>query len=131
MSSRYVRTLFRTWCQSVATATGVPFYDTINQHQSPSDDTWWTVEFVADGHEGNFCDREYIERGFVDIIVRARPGIGDDTAFAAIEQIVPLLAANSDIHLVIESYDPPNDDTGGSAEEAYGVVVQANYVYNK
>lgn len=133
MSSSYVRAKVRLWAAQVETATGVPFYDTINTHVSPTDDVWWTVEFFAETHEGNFCDRQYIENGYVDIVVAAQPGLGDAAALAAIEAVVPELNKKQDANnqLSLNDYTPPGEDTAGSADESYRLSVSMNYTFSK
>lgn len=129
MSASFVRTTFRTWATEVATATTLPFYDTINQSQNPTDAIWWTCEFTSELHEGTFCQRGYFETGFITVIVVSEPGIGDLQAIQAMEQIVPALDAKIDPtqRLVLESYDPLDEQTAGSADQSYRVRCNINY----
>jgi hypothetical protein len=129
VSASYIRAKFRTWATEVAAATGLPFYDTINRQQNPADAVWWTCGFTSEFHEGTFCDRGYIETGFVTVIVVAEPGLGDLPAVQAMEQIVPALDAKIDPtqRLVLESYEPIDEQTAGSADQNYRVRCNINY----
>lgn len=133
MSASYVRNLFRQWCDEVAQVENVPFYDTINTRQRPTDQVWFTCEFVAEAHEGNFCDRQYREAGFAAVVFVARPGIGDMAALAAVETVIPALMLKEDPNgkLSLDSYDPLQDDSGGSADSDYRISVVVNYSYSK
>ena len=130
MSAGAVRTQVRTWAAEVATSTGVPFYDTLNQEQSPADNVWWTVAFQAEFHEGTFCSPGYIERGFVEAVVIAQPGRGDAEAITAIEQIVPAMMSKTGSNVELVSYDPIDDASGGSADQNYRVRCFLNYQYS-
>ena len=130
MSASAVRTQVRTWAAEVETSTGVPFYDTLNVVQSPTDNVWWTVSFTSEYHEGNFCEPNYIERGFVEVIVIAQPGRGDADAITAIEQIVPALMGKDMNKVELVSYEPIDDVTGGSADASFRVRAIINYHYS-
>ena len=129
MSASYVRTKTREWCTEVSTALAIPFYDTINQEQAPTDNVWFTVEFFSEFHSGTFCNPGYIENGFVSIIVVAKPGRGDLEAIQAMEQIIPALDAKVDPtqRLVYTSYEPLDEFSGGTADKDYRVRVVINY----
>ena len=132
MSASYVRTQTRTWCNEVATALGIPFYDTLNQEQSPTDNVWWTVGFTSEFHSGTFCKPDYIENGFLTVTVVARPGRGDIEAVQAMEQIVPALDAKIDPtqRLVLENYEPIDEASNGSADKDYRLRVIFNYQHS-
>ena len=127
MSSSFVRSTMRAWAGQVATATGIPFYDTVNINVDPKDAVWFTLVFVSESHEGTFCKPNFIEHGFVSIVFVARAGIGDTAAIAAVEQVVPALFAMSDPALSLINYEPVDEDSFGSADKDYRVSVAMNY----
>ena len=132
MSASYVRTTMRTWCNEVATAVSVPFYDTVNLAPVTPDNVWWTVEFVSEYHEGTFCNPGYVENGFISVFVIARPGRGDAEAIAAIEAIIPALDAKIDPtqRFVLKNYEPIDEDSAGSADSNYRLRVVFNYAHS-
>ena len=132
MSASYVRTTMRKWCDEVATALSIPFYDTVNLEQMPSDNVWFTVSFVSEYHEGTFCNKEYLENGFITVTAVARPGRGDLEAIQALEQVVPALDAKIDPtgRLVLDSYEPIDEASNGSADKDYRVRVIMNYTHS-
>lgn len=127
MSSSYVRNMVRQWCGEVSTATGVPFYDTVNVSVSPKHDVWFTAAFVSESHEGNFCEPQFIENGFVSLVFIARPGIGDIACLAAVESVVPALFAKTDPKLTLINYEPVDEDSLGTADKDYRLSVAMNY----
>lgn len=127
MSSSYVRSKVRQWCGEIATATSVPFYDTVNVSVNPAHPVWFTAVFVADMHEGTFCRTDFIEMGSVTLVVIARPGIGDTAAIAAVEVIVPAIMAKTDSKLSLINFEPLDEETFGSADKDYRVSVAVNY----
>ena len=133
MSASYVRNLVRQWCGEAAASEGVPWHETINTRQNPSDPVWFTVEFVAESHEGNFCDRQYKEDGFISLVFIAKPGIGDGPALTAVEAVVPVMAAKVDPigRLTLEGYDPVQEISGGGADSSYRMLVNMGYSYSK
>lgn len=127
MSSSYVRTKVRTWCNEVSVATGVPFHDTVNVNASPSADVWFTVEFISESHEGIVGQPQFIENGFVNVVFVARPGIGDSACVAAVESVIPALFAKTDAQLMLNSYEPVSEDSDGTADKDYRMSVAVNY----
>ena len=129
MSASYVRSKTRQWAAEVATASTVPFHDTINIDITPTDILWFTITFVSEFNEGTFCDRGFIEEGFITITVVSAAGEGDTTAIAAMEQIIPKLMEKVDPsgRLAYEAYEPIQESTLGSADRDYRVSAIINY----
>lgn len=127
MSSSYVRSKVRQWCGEIAAATSVPFYDTVNVSVNPAQPVWFTVVFTAEMHEGTFCRSDFIEMGFITLVIFARPGIGDTAAIAAVEVIVPAIMAKTDSKLSLINFEPLDEETFGSADKDYRVSVAVNY----
>lgn len=127
MSSSYVRSTMRTWCNQVATLTSVPFYDTVNVNVTPADPVWFTVSFVAEMHEGTYGKPEYVEMGFISVVFVARPGIGDAACLAALEAVIPALMAKEDANLTLTNYEPLDEDSLGTADKDYRMSVSVNY----
>lgn len=127
MSSSYVRTKVRQWCNEIASATGVEFYDTVNVSVNPQDPVWFTVAFVSEMHEGTFCRPDFIEMGFVSVVFIAQPGTGDAACIAAVEAVIPALMAKTDTKLSLSSFEPVDEDSLGSADKDYRMSVAVNY----
>ena len=129
MSASYVRSKTRTWAVEVSTASAVPFHETINTSINPTEDTWFTVSFTSEFNDGTFCDRGFMEQGFITITVVAAPGTGDTTAITAMEKIIPALMAKVDPsgRLAYESYEPLQENSSGSADRDYRLTVIINY----
>ena len=132
MSASYVRAKVRTWCNEVATSEGVPFHDTINLSPAITDNVWFTVEFVSEYHEGTFCQPDYIESGFIAVIVVARAGRGDMEAVTAMEAIIPALDAKIDPtqRLVLKNFEPIDEESGGTADSSYRLRCVFNYAHS-
>ena len=132
MSASYVRTKFREWSEETAISTGIPFYDTVNKEQNPSDDVWFTSEFYSFDFQGTFCEKGYLENGEIEVVVFARPGIGDTQAMNALEQIIPALMYKIDPtgRLILQSYLPVQEDGNGSAKMWYSVSVGIVYKHS-
>lgn len=130
MSASHVRNTTRNWAQAISAIAGNPqYYDTINVEVDPSDAVWWTMEYQAEFFQGTFCARNYLENGFIRLIVFAQPGTGDTACVAGLETIVPQMLAQIDPtqRLVIETYEPAQEASGGSADSTYRLSVLLNY----
>ena len=129
MSASYVRSKTRQWAGEVSATSAVPFHETINTSTNPTEDTWFTVSFTSEFNEGTFCDRGFIEQGFITVTVVAAPGTGDGDAVTAMELIIPALMAKVDAsgRLAYESYEPLQENTQGSADRDYRMTVIINY----
>jgi hypothetical protein len=130
MSALYVRNTIRAWAQLISGPLGVQFYDTVNREQKPEDVTWWTVEFYADNYDGEtFCGPGFIEGGAVRVVVLSRPGVGDEDAIDALERIVREFFNLNDPtqRLALTTFEPAQEDSGGSADRNYRVGAFINY----
>lgn len=131
MSSGYVRTLTRQWCNSAAVASNIPFYDTINVYGDHDEDIWFTVQFTSTDHESTFCDPNYQEVGFIDFVFMAKSGLGDMQAVNAAEIIIPMVLSYLDPSkkLSLLSHEPIQEYSRGDADSTYRIGVQVNYRY--
>lgn len=131
MSASYVRHKIEQWCAEVSQVTGIPFYTTINEEIHPTDNVWFTVEYLALFIEGMICKKDYVEQGAARLVFVSRPGIGWEEAILAMEAVVPLIFEKVDPsrRLEIESYEPPQEDSVGSADPQYIVSTALNYVH--
>jgi len=123
----------RRWAAEIAALhPTIPFYDTVNRNQDPQDDVWWTVDFFPLTMDGTFCERGYVETGYVYVDVFAAPGRGDMEAIQAMEIIIPEMFGKVDPtqRLVLESYDPLEEASGGSARQSYQVTVGMLYQHS-
>lgn len=130
MSASYVRQTFRTWAQNISAPVGVQYYDTVNTEQDPQDDTWWSSAFYAESMSGEtFCGPGYMEAGVIEVIVFARPGIGDIQAVTDLEAIVREIYNQVDPtqRLVLGQFDPVVEDSGGGADARYRVAAYIAY----
>lgn len=130
MSASYVRSKMRQWAGEASAIVGLPqYYDTINVEVNPSDSVWWTLDFAAEYFEGTYCQKDYIEAGFIRLTVIAQPGTGDTGASAAMESLVPEIMGKVDPtqRLVLESYEPLQEQSYGSADNSYRISTILNY----
>lgn len=130
MASLYVRQLVRTWMQDPAMT--VPFYNTTNEEQSPSDDIWATLEFnFADRETLTFCDGITEEQGELEVVYLGQPGVGDVALLTAAEADIKTLMAQRDPtnKLILTQSNPPEEFTQGDAQMEYGVAFSIEYSY--
>jgi hypothetical protein len=128
MSARYVRTLTRQWLGALPQ---LNYYDTINRSQKPVDLIWVTAEFFADDKTGVMGCDGYTERGVIDLIFMASPGLGDDPLLSALEPAVAAFMANVDPtgHLTLESSEPLREMSSGDADAHYRLGVGVRYAF--
>ena len=128
MSSRAVRTLARTW----ANALPVPYIDTINFDESPTDPIWFTIEFDSYGMDKlSFC-QEWQEVGFIQLDFFGLAGVGDDALLAAAEPAVQQFLQNVDPagKLSLVSFSAPDDFTPTGGAPKFGVSFVIDYTFN-
>ena len=125
MSSSYVRTLAKQY----ATALNVPFYDTINKEENPTDDAWLTIEFNSEYSEGTYNDCLTTEEGLIDLVFMQLPGQGDGL-IATAEAEALAFYRNKDPSGKLDLYkmQPIEDFTD---PDHYRVVVGIEYRYFK
>lgn len=127
MSHSYVRSKIRQWCAEIATATGVPFHETVNTRVKPPEPVWFTVDFTAEFYDGTFCRPDFIEVGFVRVTCVSPPGAGDGQAVTAIEQIAQAFWAKHDAKLAVSDFEPADEASLGTADANYRLSVILNY----
>lgn len=130
MSSRYVRQMFEQWLTSAAL--GVPYYPTVNQEQSPSDNAWCTATFSSSYREVmTFCNGVTSEDGEVEVIYMGRPGIGYNVLLQLVETDAAVLESMTDPagKLVIHGRSAPYEFSLGSAKKDYSLSVFFEYSY--
>lgn len=129
MSSSYVRQLVRKWAEEAAALRGVPYYDTVNREQRPTDDVWFTLSFISEYSSGTFCQPNYIETGAVSFVFFARPGTGDAECLSAVESIIPDIMNKVDPtqRLALQNYEPVDEYSDGSTDKDYELRVLVNY----
>lgn len=133
MSASYVRDTFYSWAQEVAALTGFAFYETVNRGDvKPRDAVWWTAQFFSIDFEGTFCTPGYRENGVIQIIVTGQPGTGDIPIVQALEEIVPAMIEKVDPtgRLVLETHEPVEEASQGSADRGYRIAVDVNYAHS-
>ncbi len=127
MASSYVRNTFRNWLNDASLA--VPFYDTINQEQNPSDPIWCTVDFIPyERDQITYCG-DVAERGFAEVIYYGSPGVGDAALLAAVEADILIIDGLVDAKLTKDSMTAPNEYSNGDAEKDYILSVEIEYTY--
>lgn len=92
MSSRAVRQMVRTWLGTMS----VPFHDTINLEQNPSDPVWLSVEFDAYGYDKDTYCEKFTERGQITLVWMGQSGVGDDALLQTAEADAAAFYANTD-----------------------------------
>ena len=130
MSSAYVRSLVRTWLQDSAMV--VPFYNTINEEQKPSDDNWCTVHFNNPYREvTTFCEGDWVEEGEAEIVYFGLPGVSDTNLIQLIEADMTTLMAKRDPNekLVLMNRSAPIEYSSGSAGLDYALAIYVDYTF--
>lgn len=113
MSSLYVRQLCDQWAQATALAEGLPYYNTINEEQKPTDPAWFSLEYQATGNtQATYCSTW--ETGVVSLIILGEAGVGFQDALIAGQAVVDEFLTNVDPagRLTLELPQPPSDFSG-------------------
>jgi hypothetical protein len=132
MSALYVRQTVREWLGKAEI--DVPFYDTINRDQTPTDDIWATASFDATFRERlTFCNSSWQEEGDVNVVYTGLPGIGDAVVLAAAEKDMQTLMSIRDPNdkLRLTAVDPPREASAGSTNQGYQVSYLVEYEYQE
>ena len=121
MSSLYVRQKVREWAE--LSTVGVPYYDTINVEENPSDNIWFTAEF----------EPEYTEEGLITFVFESSAGTGDEALLTAAENAVATILEQNDPSqdLVLEMAYAPDEYTGGTADTGYRVSISVEYYHRR
>lgn len=130
MSSLYVRSMVRGWCENTAGLL-LPFYDTVNREQNPDDEAWATVLFMnAQAQTITYCGHSE-ERGTFDFLALGRPGVGDEALLQAAEHDAALLLQQVDPagRLVLLRAGTPEDFLQATAVPWYSVAITFDYLY--
>lgn len=131
MSSLKVRTAFRdkvrTWLQ--AKHPDVPYHETVNTQQDPSDSAWVTLEFMPNYSEDiSIGCNENAEYGQVDVFIFTKSGKGDQQALTMADTLINSMKGFSDNGVVVEAIEPPTEAFNGDARRWYSVYVSIDYV---
>jgi hypothetical protein len=124
MSSLYVRKLVKSWL----TLGPVPFYDTVNTEQKPSDQIWKTVDWGFPARDRETYCGQYTENGTIAIAYFGQPGTGDEAILLQAEADIADLMQRADPTkaLVLENDAPPLDFR---QSDLYVVEFQIEYSY--
>lgn len=128
MSNLYVRNKVRGW---VNTYSAIPYHDTINYEQDPTEDLWMTLVFgFSNSEKVSYCD-DRIVGGTFNLLVYGLPGVGDNAVIATIESVADYLYQQVDPagKLVLLDRDPPIDFTQGDGVNWYGAEVVFTFDY--
>ena len=132
MASRYVRQQVKTWLADSSMT--VPFYDTINLEQNPSDDIWCTVEFgFASRERMTYCEGLIEEDGDFEVIYFGRAGVGDDDILRAAETDINTFMSfrDSSGKLLITNRSSADEFTNGDVDREYGISFSVDYIYHE
>lgn len=132
MSSAAVRSVIRTELQNYLAGLIPPiaFYETINEQATPMQDIWVTVDFQALSTEHRCYEGvKRIEQGNAVVSIFVKPGTGDNDAVLAAEAMQMFFDGFESNGVVIVSVLPPNETTGGTAQNYYGVEIIFEYDY--
>ena len=130
MSSLYVRKQIETWLKDSAMA--VPFYNTINEDQSPTDNIWCTADFDISSRELLTLCQDYIEEsGEVEVVYFGQPGTGYEDLLTAAESDMQTLMSFRDASnkLILINRSAPMEFTRGDADQEYGIIFDVEYQY--
>lgn len=128
MSALYVRQTVREWLARPELS--VPFYDTVNIEQNPSDEVWCTAAFDASFRDRlTFCENSWVEEGDVTILYTGLPGVGDAVVLAAAEADMLTLMSFRDPNnkLRLTAVDPPREASAGSVNQGYQISYLVEY----
>lgn len=131
MSSVYVREKVREWAQ--LSSITVPYYDTINVEESPTDNIWFTAEFETEYSEKiTFCGQT-AEEGLINFVFETNAGVGDEVLITTAENTVATILEQNDptSDLTLELAYAPEEYTGGSADSGYRVSISVEYYHRR
>jgi hypothetical protein len=130
MSSAILRTAIDTVVTS-GTPLSFPVYDTVNKHQDPTEDTWYTYAFNVEAHVRNSFCGDWREEGSIEFYCITQAGTGS-ALIALVESDMKTLANqiethanNNNINLTINEIHPIVDLGGDSG--AWTFHVQLDY----
>ena len=131
MSSLYVRQKVREWAE--LPTVGVPYYDTINVEENPSENIWFTAEFEPEYTEKQTFCGELSEEGLINFVFETNAGIGDEALITAAESAVATILEQNDPSqdLVLEMAYAPDEYTGGTADTGYRVSISVEYYHRR
>jgi len=131
MSSLYVRQKVREWAE--LSGVGVPYYDTINVEENPSDNIWFTAEFEPEYTEKQTFCGELSEEGLITFVFESSAGTGDEALLTAAENAVATILEQNDPSqdLVLEMAYAPDEYTGGTADTGYRVSISVEYYHRR
>ena len=114
MSSVYVRQKVREWAE--LPSVGIPYYDTINVEENPTDNIWFTAE-----------------EGMITFVFQTSAGVGDEALIIAAENAVANILEQNDptSDLTLELAYAPDEYTGGSADSGYRVSISVEYYHRR
>ena len=110
----------------------VPFYNTINEDQSPTDNIWCTADFDVSYREVMTMCQDYIEEsGEVEVVYFGQPGVGYESLITAIENDMSTLMSfrDSTNKLILLNRSAPIEFTRGDADQEYGIYISVDYQY--
>lgn len=131
MSSVYVREKVREWAQLPSIT--VPYYDTINVEEQPTEDIWFTAEFETEYSEKiTFCGQT-AEEGLINFVFETNAGVGDEALITTAENTVATILEQNDptSDLTLELAYAPEEYTGGSADSGYRVSISVEYYHRR
>ena len=124
MSSLYVRQKVKQWVEALS----IPFYDTSNVEQNPTDAVWCTIDWEPAGHEKLTYCGHLRESGSFSVVFLTPAGGGDEALLLVAEPLMDLFMANTDSRLCLLLRDPPEDElrTGNDAP-LYAAAFRVEY----
>ena len=131
MSSLYVRQKVREWAE--LSAVGIPYYDTINVEENPTDNIWFTAEFEPEFSEKNTFCGEISEEGLINFVFEAAAGVGDEALITAAQSAVKKILEQNDPSqdLVLTMDYAPDEYTGGTADTGYRISISVEYYHRR
>ena len=132
MSALYVRQTVREWL--ARPEINVPFYDTVNLDQNPSEEIWATATFDASFRERlTFCEDSWIEEGDINVVYTGLPGVGDAVVLAAaqVDMLTLMSIRDPNNKIRLTAVDPPREASAGSVNQGYQVSYLIEYEYQE
>lgn len=129
MSSRAVRTLARTWAQTLST----PYLETINVAETAPDGTiWMSAEFDAFGWDKLSYCQEFQETGQITLIWMGVNGTGDDAVLQAAEADATAFFSKVDPtgKLTLTGRSAPDTFETSGTQPEFLVSIDFSYTYN-
>lgn len=110
----------------------VPFYDTVNQRQKPTDPLWVTNQYFVDLVTRDcYGGKNRTEEGTFEVYIFAKAGTGNTAAIQLAEAIEDhFMVFDFGPNLSIQNTFGIDEATQGDARPVYGIILTLEYLYS-